>query len=108
MNNLNENLVPVMIAFIFAIIIFAKLSDYYGYHQYHYYVEYQLKIVPSDINERYFKSNLASGFIILKNADFKKGQSHIMNLIHLKLIQNCGNCTIETNTLQIKSITRLD
>ena len=105
MTNLNENIVPIMIAFIFAIIIFAKLFDYYGYHQYHFNVEYKEKIITRfdiySVNERN-----ASGFVYLKRADFIKGQPHIINLIHQGILEKCGNCTIKS--LQIKSITRLD
>lgn len=104
----NENLVLIMIAFIFSTIIFAKLSDYYGYHKYHFYVEFTEKIIPADIDGVDFKSRWASGFIDLKHADFSKSHVHIMGLIYQFVLVNCVNCTIEKNSFQIKSLTKLD
>lgn len=53
---INANFVAVMLALMSANISMIWLSDYYGYHKYHFYVEYDKKIIPADIHGVDFKS----------------------------------------------------
>lgn len=105
-----ENLKLLAVMFFLMIItgVTFFFSSHYGYHRYHFYVEYKEKIITKYDNISVFREKNTSGFVYLKRADFIKGLPHIMNSIHQLILENCGNCTIETNNFQLKSFSKLD
>lgn len=108
---INVNLVVVMLALMSATIIFTKLSDYYGYHQYHLYVEYEQII---EVKSGYFckavdkKHIEADDFIRLKHTDFNKGTNFINDKIQQLVVGYVDGCSLQTEKFIIKSLTKID
>ena len=107
MNNANINFLAIMLVYIFVTLFVWWAVDRFGNHQYHYYVEYRETILSKTSYTIISMEKSASGPIYLNHSDFSKGQEHIMDLIKQKVLTSCGNCTMETKSFQIKSLTRL-